>query len=115
MARGYCSLEAEKAVCVGEIRRRSWWPRLARTTQHLIIILPRRGGRRAFAAFMADRLPDFQFDGRRGWWTAPLTEGNYRAAVGANSVKLNRDRSEVRLKLSPGIEAWLKNGGNGNG
>ena len=102
------SPEAQKAVGEARTRQRRWWPTLARTEGRLIMHRPAFGGGRSFAKFMAVQLPGFEFNSRRDWWEAPLTPTNYELAVAANSVRLNRDRSEVQLKITEGVRGWIR-------
>lgn len=51
-----------------------WWPWLGRTATKAIIKRPRSGSRQGFAKFMAVKLPQFRFNGKRDWWEAGLEE-----------------------------------------
>lgn len=104
------SPEAEKMIREARGRNALYWPALQRTSTKLIIRRPLRCNRVRFAQFMAERLSDFQFDNKHDWWEASLEESNYKAAVMANSVKLNRDRSEIQLRISEGMRDWLNEG-----
>ena len=70
------------------------------------MLRPAFGGGRSFAKFMAAQLPGFEFNHQKNWWEAPLTMDSYERVVEANSVKLNRDRSEVQLIITSGIYEW---------
>ena len=102
------SLEAQKAQENAQAGRSGWWPTLARTDGKLIMLRPAFGGGRSFAEFMAAQLPGFEFNRQKNWWEAPLTLANYECAVNENSVKLNRDRSEVQLKITEGVNGWIR-------
>jgi len=107
------SPEAQKATENAQVQRQSWWPTLARTDGKLILLRPAFGGGRSLARFMASQLQEFEFNRQKNWWEAPLTLANYECAVNANSVKLNRDRSEVQLKITEGVKTWREAGGLG--
>jgi len=100
------SLEAQKAVEEANMRRRGWWPRLARTDSKLIVLRPRRGGGRSFARFMAAVLPGFVFNGQKNWWEATLDRTVYELAVAANTTEYTR---ELQLHLSDGVREWAGN------
>ena len=97
---------AQKAQENAQVQRRSWWPTLARTDGKLILLRPAFGGGRSLAEFMAAQLPGFEFNRQKNWWEAPLALANYECAVNANSVKLNRDRTEVQLEITEGLKRW---------
>ena len=101
------SPEAQKVAENAQARRQCWWPTLARTDGKLIMLRPAFGGGRSFAEFMAAQLPGFEFDRQKNWWEAPLALANYECAVNANSIKLNRDRSEVQLHITEGVKTWV--------
>lgn len=75
------SPEAARARYDAGIRDSMWTknlsPSLARTASHAIIQRPEYGGRkrqRAWANWLAENLPQFTFNSKRGWWQAPLSE-----------------------------------------
>lgn len=67
-------LRAEKAAENAAIRQTFWWPWVGRTKTKAIVRRPHYGSRRDFAAYMKEKLPQFQFNNKRDWWEAGLEE-----------------------------------------
>lgn len=83
------------------IRRVLYWPKLARTTDHLILMRPSEGHRRGFAHYVKHHLPAFRFDSQHDRWQAALDPTIYHDLV----TRLTR-RNERELHVSPGVTAW---------
>lgn len=96
----HLSPEARKAMQASEIKRRSYWPGLARQGDKLILTHPHRGGykhKADLAKYVKEKLPELQWDSKRGHWQAPLDEATLgkvlNAFTQANEVQLNMAKS----------------------
>lgn len=94
-------LKVEKARGASEQRRRSYWPRLSKTEDKLILGRPHRGNQKNFAAHVKRELVGFLFDGKENRWEADLTLANHEAVVAAFVLA-----GEVKVKFSDDAQIW---------
>jgi len=101
----YLSLEAQKAKQAGEVRRRSYWPKLSKTETLFILECPhrfRRGGRKNFADYVYRELSLFGFNSKKDRWEAPLTLEAYHQIVDKFTLA-----GEPQVRVSDEVKTWV--------
>lgn len=71
----YISPEAQKSRFDGAQRAMSYWPQM-RVTADRVVVLPPLYGVREFVGRMR-KWSAFTYDGKAGWWWAPLSQIGY--------------------------------------